>query len=490
MRMFIEKSELSKIKTELLVLNFFEEDVNKIKKKAHKYKDVTDSVKTGDFTGENGKSVLLRNVDGKKRILLVGMGKEKEIDQEGIRKAYSHSLKIAKSLKLKGFSVLFGGFGKISNVKAVKAIVEGMVLGNYEFDKYKQEERKKKKNVEEFTIYYNEPDISEAKKVAKEAKIVSENTNWVRDMVNEGSDIMHPDRIARIAEGLAGKSKLKIKILDEKQLRKMGMELLLAVGSGSRYDTKLVVLEWNGSKAKEKIALVGKGVTFDSGGLDIKPSPYMEDMRSDKAGALTVLGIMKTVSDLNLKRNVVGVMPLAENMVGPKSFKPGSVITSYSGKTVQIIDTDAEGRLILADAMAYAEKDLKADTIIDMATLTGSCLVSFGEYVAAMLSNDDDLAKKLFDAGEETSERVWRMPAYKEYSEEMKGDIADVKNLGYKRGRYAGMITAGLFVKSFIESKKWAHLDIAGAAWYEKPRGYQPKDATGFGVRLITEFLK
>ncbi|MBN2042812.1 MAG: leucyl aminopeptidase [Candidatus Aenigmarchaeota archaeon] len=490
MRMFIEKSVLSKIRTELLVLPFSEEDVKKISKKAHKYREITDSVKSGDFTGESGKSVLLRNIDGKKRILLAGMGKEKEIDQEGIRKACAHSLKVAKSLKLKSLSVLCEGFGKISGPKAAKSIVEGIILGNYEFDKYKQEDRKKKKDVEEFTVYYNEPDMSEVRKVAKETRTVCENTNWVRDMVNEGGDVIHPDRIARIAEGLAGKSRLKIKILDEKQLRKMGMELLLAVGDGSRYDTKMIVLEWNGSKAKEKVALVGKGITFDTGGLYVKPSPYMDDMRCDKAGALTVLGIMKTVSELNLKRNVVGIMPLAENMIGPKSFKPGSVIKSYSGKTVQIVDTDAEGRLILADAVTYAEKDMKADTIIDMATLTGSCVISFGEYVAAMLSNDDDLAKKLFDSGEETNERVWRMPAYKEYADEMKGDIADLKNVGYRRGRNAGTITAGMFIKSFIECKKWAHIDIAGTAWYEKPMGYQPKDATGFGVRLITEFLK
>ncbi len=490
MRMFIEKQSLSRIRSGMLALFFTEEEVKKMKDKSHQYKEISDLVNSKDFTGEEGKTALLRNVGGKKRILLIGLGKEKKLDPEVIRKISCLALGVAKSLKLNGFSVFFEKSGKIQKKSAVTAIVEGIILGDYSFDKYKKEEKKKKKDIKEFTIYYNFPDIERVKKAARDAKVTCENTNWVRDMVNEGSDVMNPDRIARIAEGLAGKTKLRISILDEKKLRKKGMNLLLAVGKGSRYGTKLVVLEYTGSKTKKKTALVGKGVTFDSGGLDIKPSPYMENMRMDKAGAITVLGIMKTVADLKIRKNVIGLMPLAENMVGPKSFKQGSVIKSYSGKTVQIVDTDAEGRLILADAMAYAEKDMKADTIIDMATLTGSCMVSFGEYAAGMLSNDDGIAEKMSKAGEETYERVWRMPSYKEYSDEMKGEIADVKNLGYKRGRYGGMITAGMFLKKFIKSKKWVHLDIAGTAWYEKQRSYQPKNATGFGVRLLAEFLR
>jgi len=492
MKVSVHKSDLKAIKSELLVIPFFEEEAARIKKKGGKapYSEIGDLIRIGDFTGEDGKAAIVRNVDGKKRMLLLGMGKEKEVDVEKYRKAGAHSVNAAKSLKVPGFSVFIESSGRIHVQDRTKAFAEGAILGKYDFDKYKLEEKKKLKDISSLEIYTDAKDVELSKRHVDEASVVCRNVNWIRELTNESGDVMNPESMADLARDVAGKSGLKITVFDERGLRKMGMNLILAVGGGSKYSPRMVVMEHRGGKGKEKIALVGKGITFDTGGLDLKPFPYMDKMQGDKAGALAVLGTMKTLAELKVKKNVVGIMPLCENMIGPNSVKPGNVIKSFSGKTVEIVSTDAEGRLILADAVAYAEKKEKAGTIIDIATLTGACLGTFGEYVAGMFTNDEKLGKRMFEAGEKTYERVWGMPMYKEYVEEIKGETADLTNLGYMKGRYAGMIMAAVFLKSFTGSKHWLHLDIASTSWYEKPRGYIPKGATGFGLRLFIEFLK
>jgi leucyl aminopeptidase len=484
MKIILDSGRLEEIRTDFLALPFCEE----WKKRKQPYKEIEDVLKSKEFTGEMGKVSLLHNINGKKRLLLIGLGKEREIDLEKIRKAFAVVISIVKELKLSKFSVLFQKLGKLDDKDIVRSICEGILLGNYDFDKYKLEEKKKTKEIEEFELYCPQKNLKEIKTIVNETKIICDNVNLVRNFVNEGSDVMNPNEIEKIVKDFAKKYRMKLKILGKKELQSLGMNLILSVGRASKYKPRLLILEYG--KGKKKVALIGKGVTFDTGGLNLKPTGYIETMKLDKAGALTVLGILKTLAELKAKTNVVGVIPLCENMIGSEAYKPGSVVKSYSGKTVEIVNTDAEGRLIMADALAYAEKNLKPDVIIDLATLTGSVLVTFGEYVAGMVSNDDKLAKKMFESGEKTYERVWRLPLYEEYKEEMKGEISDVKNIGYKDGKYAGTITASAFLNNFIKSKYWIHLDIAGTAWWEKRRYYVPKGGTGFGIRLLIEFLR
>lgn len=442
-----------------------------------------------DITGEFKKlSLLYEGYKGNEKILFVGLGKKKDVDLEKVRKAFGMAVKKVKELKLEEFSVFFRKIPGLSDQEAANAMVEGIALGNYSFDKYKTKE-KGEKEVKGFSLVYKGKGIW---KGIGETAVVCDTVNFVRDMINENADVMTTEKMASLAKEIARKNKLKIKILEKKELEKLGMNLILAVGRGSRYPPKMLILEYGGDlKKKQKIAIIGKGVTFDSGGMNLKPSGWIEAMKQDMAGAATVLGVMQAVATLNLKVNLIAVTPLCENMIGPDSYKPGDVITAYSGKSVEVENTDAEGRLILADALAYTEKILKPSAIIDIATLTGAAFVIFGEYVTPLIGTDKSLMRKLFAAGEKTYDRVWQLPLYEEFKEEVKGDIADVTNIGYNKGRYAGTIMGAAFLNSFVEKTPLAHLDIGGTAYRGKARpGYIPKNATGAGVRLLVEFFK
>jgi leucyl aminopeptidase len=491
MEISVSSRDVSKTRTGLLTVHMSREMVKKVKSRKIRpiTKEVFDVIKSGDFDGDFEKTVLVHTRHPAKRILLIGLGKERKIDTEKIRRSCSFITAEVKDLKLERFSVLSKGIGSVSETDFSAAVVEGILLSDYSFNKYKLEERKKEKEIKQVEIICQAGRKQKVEEAVKKAKIVSDNVNLLRDWVNEGGDELNPEKITGIARKIAKKHRMKIRVFDEKKLRKMDMNLILGVGRGSRFPPRLVVMEYRGGNGN-KIALVGKGVTFDSGGLDLKPPKYIENMKMDKAGALTVLAVMKTAAELGLKANLVGLMPLVENMIGPGAYKPGGVLKSYSGKTVEVEDTDAEGRLILADTLSYAEKEFKPKLVVDFATLTGVVLIVFGEYVAALVSTDKKLSRGLFAAGQKTYERVWELPLYEEYLEEMKGEIADVRNLGYKKGIYAGTITAGAFLKKFIGKTPWAHIDIAGTAWYEKPRYYIPKGGTGFGLRLMVEFLE
>jgi leucyl aminopeptidase len=269
----------------------------------------------------------------------------------------------------------------------------------------------------------------------------------------------------------------------------MGLNLLLAVGRGSSYSSRLIILEYDNNKSSgEHIVLIGKGITFDTGGLNLKLSTHILDMKCDMAGAATVLGMLKTASELKIKKNIAAIIPTCENMIGPNAYKPGDIIKSYSGKTVEVIDTDAEGRLVLADAITYAVKHLKPTYILDFATLTGSIIRTFGGFVTGLFSNNDLLAEKIFHAGEMTYERVWRLPVYDEYKELMKGEFSDLKNIS--KEEYAGAITGAAFLEEFVEKIPWAHFDIGGSAFFDKQKFYIPKGGTGIGIRLFVELLR
>ena len=320
-------------------------------------------------------------------------------------------------------------------------------------------------------------------------KALEEGTFFARDLVSEPGNILHPDEYAKRISFLK-KYGLKVKVYDEKKLKKLGMHALLGVGQGSIRGSYLVTMEWDGAKNNSKpLAFVGKGVCFDTGGYSLKPAKFMEDMTYDMAGSATVVGLMKSLALRKAKVNAVGVVGLVENMVSGNAQRPGDIVKSYSGKTIEILNTDAEGRLVLADALTFTEKEFKPKLIIDLATLTGAIIVCLGSEYAGLFSNDDKLSKQIFNAGEKVEEKVWRMPLHKNYDKLMNSKNADVQNINYVGG--AGSTTAAQFLQRFIINKTpWAHLDIAGMAFSKYGGALNSGGATGFGVRLLNKFIE
>jgi leucyl aminopeptidase len=469
---------------DLLVIPYTEEDA----KKAKGLSIARKAIKKGFFKGEFKEKMILSDGHGKaKRILLVGLGKKKELDREKVRKAYAGAVQAAKALKIESILIEFKGLRGLEDHEVAAAVTEGLLLGNYVFDKYKTK-KKGDKEVKEAVILHKGRQQASVKKAVKEASLISGNVNGARDIINENADVMNSLGMVKLAKEIARKNKIRIKVLEEKELKRLGMNLLLAVGKGSNYPTRLIILDYRGG-GKDRYALLGKGVTFDAGGMNLKPSGYIETMRTDMSGAAAVLYTIKSLAELKVKKNVVAFLPVCENPIGPGAFKPGDVIKSYSGKTVDIENTDAEGRLILADSLTYAEKNYKPKAIVDIASLTGAALVIFGEFITPLISSEKKYADMFFKAGEKTFDRVWELPLYEDFMEEIKGDIADIKNLGYKRG-YAGTIMGAAFLKNFVKKTPLVHLDIGGSCWLDRQRDYLPKGATGAGVRLLVEFFR
>ncbi|MEK6839888.1 MAG: leucyl aminopeptidase [Nanoarchaeota archaeon] len=473
-----------------IVIPYTEEQIkNLLSKKKDKtsVEDIIASViSDGDFKGEKDQ-LLVVHTHGRikpKHLVLLGIGKQEELTLEVVRKGCALAVQKAKAMKWERFAIITH-FEKIKEQEALHAVAEGLLLGNYKFSKYKTED--KTKAVREVIILVKKIDY--VKDILAETQIICEATNFVRDMQNENAYVMTTLMIEKIARDVAKEHKLKITVLDEKQLKKIGMNLLLAVGKGSRTPPRLIILEYKGAGTEEATAIIGKGITFDSGGLNLKPTTKIETMRSDMSGAAVVLGTLQAAAQLKLRKNLIGVIPTAENIIGSGAYKPGDVYMSYAGKSVEIGNTDAEGRLILADALAYTEKNLKPARIIDFATLTGAILITFGEYVAGIMGTDKETAKKMYDAGLKTYERVWELPLYEEYMEEVKSDIADLNNIGTGYPN-ASSISAAAFLSKFVQKTPWMHIDIAGTAWYSKSRYYMPKGGTGYGVRLMIEYLK
>ena len=359
----------------------------------------------------------------------------------------------------------------------------GIELKSYLFDKYKT--KKNKKNISLFLIGKNKLSSDKQRKF----KAIKDGTFYARDLVSEPGNILHPDEYARRLKSLT-KDGLKVTVYDEKKLKKLGMNTLLGVGQGSIRGSYLVTMEWKGLKNNSKpLAFVGKGVCFDTGGISLKPAKFMEDMTYDMAGSAVVVGLMKSLALRKAKVNAVGVVGLVENMPGGNAQRPGDIVKSYSGKTVEILNTDAEGRLVLADALTYTEEKFKPKFIIDLATLTGAIIVSLGSEYAGLFSNDDKLSKELIDAGEKVEEKVWRMPLNKNFDKLIDSKNADMQNINYVGG--AGSTTAAQFLQRFILNKTpWAHLDIAGMAFSKYGGALNSGGATGYGVRLLNKLIE
>lgn len=420
-------------------------------------------------------------------MFIIGLGEEKKINDDILRNAGSIAASLCREYNISEVYIVFPLLNTINADVSSVLLLEGITLANYSFEKYRNIPADEAKAlIKKVTIIIEKP-LNAAK--LREIEIISANTVLCRDLVNDTSEESNPVSIAREAQKLTKIKGVACKVFGKKEIERMKMGLLLAVNKGSKIPPQFVVLSYKGdSDSKKSIALVGKGVTFDSGGVNLKPSGHIETMRMDMGGAAAVLYAFKAAAELKIKKNIYAVIPLTENMISSDAYRPGDIFTSYSGKTVEIGNTDAEGRLILADALAYTAKNIKPQYIIDIATLTGACLVAFGETVAAYLTNDEKLGAALEEASESSGDKIWKLPLYIEYEENLKSEIADIVNVSAERN--AGTIVGATFLKNFIDEISWAHIDIAGTAWYSKQRGYRPKNATGFGVKLLIDLLK
>ena len=432
-------------------------------------------------TIELKKSPFIFDVSSKKKIVLISIKKNLKIsDIENLGAEFCKKINQGKN---KEFSIISDSItGKYENFLA--HFLHGLKLKSYEFKKYKT---KKDKRLISINIYgnKNKPSVQNQMRF----KALEEGTFFARDLVSEPGNVLHPDEYAKRLSSLR-KDGLKVNIYDEKKLKKLGMHALLGVGQGSIRGSYLVTMEWNGAKNKSKpLAFVGKGVCFDTGGYSLKPARFMEDMTYDMAGSATVVGLMKNFALRKAKINAVGVVGLVENMVSGNAQRPGDIVKSYSGKTIEILNTDAEGRLVLADALTFTEKKFKPKFIVDLATLTGAIIVCLGSEYAGLFSNDDKLSKQIFEAGEKVNEKVWRMPLHNNYDKLMNSKNADVQNINYTGG--AGSTTAAQFLQRFILNKTpWAHLDIAGMAFSKYGGALNSGGATGFGVRLLNQLVE
>ncbi len=448
-------------------------------------------VKYRKFEGKIGENLLLHSAarPGLRAVLLHGITtKETPNSYETFsryRKLGTTLQQTCDSLKIKSVQIAAEDLG-LSDENFLRAFFEGFLLSAYDFDRYKSKKEEKEKPYKgpEEMIFVSSRKISE--KVLADTRLVCEATILARDLVNMPPVDCTPGYLVKKAQEVAKKSKLAIKVFDEKQLKSMGANTLLAVAKGSSEPPYLIRLTYKPSgRSGRVVSLVGKGITFDSGGLSIKTAGGMETMKCDMAGAAAVIATMQAIAALKPRYEVRGYIPTCENMINGRAARPGDVVRTMQGKTVEILNTDAEGRLILADALALAEKE-KCDTIIDLATLTGACMVALGNDYAGLFSDDQKLVDKLIEAGSLCGERFWRLPLAPEYKELIKSSVADIKNTG---GSYGGAITAALFLKEFVKTDKWAHLDIAGPAFSDGNKGFVKKGGVGFGVRTLVRFL-
>jgi leucyl aminopeptidase len=419
--------------------------------------------------------------------ILVGIGSLADFAVSDWLMVVAKSGREAKKMHTKNLSIFLEKdiFEKIHPQKISRGIVEGMTLGTYTFNRYKKM-KKKEHDIELITVLSdtNEKELREGIGIGE---WTSKGTVLARDLVNEPSAVTTPTFLSLLAQDIAKKSpSITCDVLEKKDMEKLGMGGILGIAKGSDEDPKLITLSYKGD-GKKTIMLVGKGVTFDSGGLSLKSQDGMETMKLDMAGAASVLGIFSVIDKLRPHCSVIGLIPAVENMPSGRAIKPGDVVRAYNGKTIEIISTDAEGRVILADALSYGEKHKKPDAMIDLATLTGACMIALGEDIAGVFANQKDLGKQLMESSRQTGEAIWELPLAESYTDLLKSDVADVRNVSKKR--YGGAITAALFLKEFVDTTPWAHIDIAGPAFAEKDSPLTPVGGTGFGVRLILEYL-
>ena len=428
------------------------------------------------------------------RVLLVGLGLLEKLSAERYRRAGAAAAKRASTLKLKSLAFSLAEMDAailkklVPYTVAIYAVIEGALLSTYRFDKYITDEKQRERSLK--TMIFFDPDQEREKSLRRsfsDARIVCEAVTTARDLENAPGNEIYPETLAAAAQAAGAKYGFRVSVWDKKKIETAGFGGLLAVNAGSNRPPRFIILEYNsGRRDLDTVVLVGKGITFDAGGISIKPANGMSEMKMDMSGAAAVIGSFEAAARLKFPIHLVGLIPSTENLLGGSAMRPGDIIVHHGGKTSEVDNTDAEGRLVLADALAYASS-FKPAAVIDLATLTGACVVALGHHVTGMMGNDDKVMGRIKVAGERTFERVWQLPLFEEYEKQIRSDVADVKNVG---GRWAGAITAALFLKKFIGEYKWVHLDIAGTAILEEELPYTPKGGSGVGVRLLTDLLR
>jgi leucyl aminopeptidase len=491
-------ADLAKCKTQMLAIGHFSDTkkpLPEIIELCEKLGGAIEQlVKLGDFKGKPGTSALIygNNRIGAQRVLIVGLGEQKKATTDTIRQAAALAANKAVGMKAKSLALaIHKPFGTMFDPGLLaQAMAEGIYYGSFRYDEYITSDEDGRSD--SFVVEVIDDSAAKTKRLEQglsKGAIIGKAQSYARALANRPGNVINPPSLAAEAKKLAAKTKgLRCTVLDEKQLAKLGMGGILAVGSGSKTPPRLIVIKYSPKGKAHKlptIALVGKAITFDSGGISIKPAQNMEAMKLDKTGGIGVLATIKAAAELKLPVNLMALVPSAENMPSGTSYRPGDIVTTYSGKTVEIQNTDAEGRMILCDAIHYAVKQ-NCDVIIDVATLTGACVVALGTFMAGLMGNDEQLNKDLEEAAKASGEKVWQLPCGDEYADEMKSKIADLKNSG---GRWGGACTAAAFLRQFVGDKKWAHLDIAGVDCFEKATASASEGASAFGVRLLTTYL-
>lgn len=452
---------------------------------------IAKAAKAADFSGDSGQSVEVLAPQGftADRILLLGIGDPAKVGEKEARSLGGRITARLSSLGVKTAAVAAQPPAKVKLPAEdfATAIAEGASLRSYRFDVYRTKASKSKKPpVEKLTVMTEALPKARSRWAARRA--VAEGVFFARDLVSEPANVLYPKEFATRAKSLT-KLGVKVDVLGEKQMEKLGMGSLLGVGRGSQHESQLVVMQWLGASNKkaQPVAFIGKGVTFDTGGISLKPSAGMGEMKYDMGGAGTVTGLMHALAGRKAKANVIGIIGLVENMPDGTAQRPGDVVTSMSGQTIEVLNTDAEGRLVLADALWYCQNRFKPKFMIDLATLTGAIIISLGTHKAGLFASNDELADRLFETGNKVDETVWRLPLEDTYDRTINSQIADMQNISDGRG--AGSITAAQFLQRFTNKVPWAHLDIAGTAWTKADKPLCPKGATGFGVRLLDRLV-
>ncbi|MEE8581823.1 MAG: leucyl aminopeptidase [Myxococcota bacterium] len=460
---------------------------------------------SGDFRGRAGQSVLLYPGAraAVRRVLLLGLGEESKLDADALRSAAGRAVHRAAEKRARSVVLVVPGLRRLGAPQCSQALAEGGVLGGFRFDTYQKKKEDGPAPVRTLKLLFERlSDRPAARASAARGVILAESQNLARRLSNEPANVLPPAALARAAQKMAREVGLRSRVFDPAELKRRKMGALLAVGQGSSNSPRLIVLEHNapsrsgtGDKKKSKprgrtratICLVGKGITFDSGGISIKPAAGMQDMKHDMSGAAAVVGALRAAALLRIPLHVVGVIPAAENMPSGTAYRPGDVVRAMSGKTIEVVNTDAEGRVVLADALHYAKTEFDPQAVIDLATLTGACMVALGPWASGVFGNDENLIERIRRAGDVTGERAWPMPLLPAHREDMRSQVADLRNAA---GRHGGASTAAGFLWAFVDDTPWVHLDIAGTGWCDKASAYQPRGATGVGVRLLLELLR
>ncbi|MBK9313870.1 MAG: leucyl aminopeptidase [Acidobacteria bacterium] len=479
----------SEIECDALVLSIFEGEkpesglLAEIDK--HTGSVISSVIENGEFSGKTGESVYIHTTGDLKarRLLLLGAGKAEEFTTEGVRRMAGTAARSLRSRKTRTFAFLRRS--KLEIGASAQAATEGALLALFDPDKYHTSD-KTENTLELMILAAQEGDASELNRGIERGRIIAESTNFGREVINEPGNVVTPTVLAKHAESVAKEFGLEIDVLDEARMRELGMGALLGVAQGSVEPPKMIVMTYKAQTAsQETVAIVGKGITFDTGGISIKPSDGMEKMKYDMAGGATTIAAMRAIAQIKPGINVIGIIPTTENMPGGKAQRPGDVVTSMAGKTIEVINTDAEGRLILCDALTYARR-LGATRIVDLATLTGAVSIALGDVYVAILGNNQEWIDAIIAAGNRVGEKLWQLPLTPEYREQIKSEIADIKNVG---GRKAGTITAAYFLREFVDDVPWAHLDIAGTAWNETGKPYLAVGPSGVCVRTLVDLV-